>query len=91
MCCVVRPLDDFHAAIGMFHQGSTAFDPIAIIAVQYSIDFAHFGMMDVTTDHTIHAALFGLMRDGFFEFTDEFDGVLDLLLQECRQRPIGQV
>jgi hypothetical protein len=82
MGCVVGPVDDFHPAIGILNQGRAAFDPITVIAVQNAINFPHFCMVDVTADHAIDTALFGLMGNGFFKFADEFDGVFDLLFQK---------
>ena len=47
----------------MFHQSGAAFDPIPVIAICYSIDFAQFGGMDVTADYAIHITATGVSNN----------------------------
>jgi hypothetical protein len=76
----VRPMDDFHPAVGLFNQRRAAFDPIPVIAVQNAVDLANFGMVDMTADDAVRLPLLGLVGNGLFEATDEFNRVLHLVL-----------
>jgi hypothetical protein len=40
-------MDDLQAAIGVFNQSSSALYPVAIVAIQNSIDVANFRMVYV--------------------------------------------
>src|SRR5690606_40822836 len=53
-------------------------------------DHADFGMMNMAANHAIHAASGGLAGHRDLEARDIFDRVLDLVLEEGRERPVRQ-
>ena len=51
----------------MLNQGCTMFDPVAVIIIGDAIDLAHFGIVDVATNHAIDLAHARFVRDHFLE------------------------
>ena len=84
------PAQNLHMAAGIFDKGAAAFNPVSVVQVEDIADPADFGMMDVTADHAIDAAPGGLVGDDLLEAGNVLGGVLDLVLQPGRQRPVGQ-
>ena len=74
----------------MFDQGGQAFHPVAIIAVQNPIHFAHFRFVDMTADHAIVVAAPGFVDDQLLVGGDEGDCILHLVLEVLRQRPVAK-
>lgn len=77
----LRPVDQAQTAIHVFHQGGTALHPVAVVAVQNSVDVAHFRAMDMSADHGVHAALARRLGHGVFEAADVLNRSLRLVLQ----------
>ena len=74
----------------VFRQSCTAFNPVAIIAVEDAIYVTHLCVMNVTANDTVDAAFAGCSRDCGFETGDVLDRILHFLFQIGRQRPVGQ-
>jgi hypothetical protein len=51
-----RPVNDLEASVGVLDQRGEAFHPVAVVAVQHTVDHAHFGVVDVAAHHALHAA-----------------------------------
>ncbi len=49
---------DFRASLisGYVGQGRTAFDPVSVVAVPYTDNFRHLGVMDMPANNTVHIA-----------------------------------
>jgi hypothetical protein len=71
-------------------QRRAALHPVAVVAVEDSVDLAHLGVVDVSRDHAVQPAALGLVGEGLLELTDEVDRVLDPVLQVRGERPVGQ-
>lgn len=67
-----------------------ALDPIAVVAVEDTVDHAHLGMMKLAAYDAVDAAAPRFARHGPLVVRDEVHGVLDPVLEECRERPVGQ-
>ena len=76
--------------VEILDQRGAAFDPVAVVAVEDAVDVADLGLVDVAADHAVDAAPARLAGHRVLEVADELDGVLDLVLQVGRQRPVGQ-
>ena len=87
---LLGPAHDAQAALEILDQRRAAFDPVAVVAVEDAVDVADLGVVDVAADHAIDAAPARLVGHGVLVVGDELHGVLDLVLQERRQRPVGQ-
>lgn len=83
-------MQDFKPAVEVLDQGGAAFDPVAVVAVEDAVDGAHFGGVDMAADDSVDFALSGLGDHRVLEMADVFDGVLDLVFQVGRQRPIAE-
>ena len=59
-------------SILVFCQGSTVFDPIAVIGIQDAIDVAHFGFVNVPAYYAIEATLFGMAGGSRLESANIF-------------------
>jgi hypothetical protein len=71
-------------------QRGEAFHPVAVVAVQHTVDHAHFGVVDVPAHHPLHAARPCFARDGLFEVAHVADCALDLQLEVLAQAPVRQ-
>jgi len=85
------PLPSARCAGGLeiLDQRRAALDPVAVVAIEDAVDGADLGVMDVSAHHTIDAATACFARDGLLVVVDELDGVLDLVFEIGRQRPVG--
>jgi hypothetical protein len=87
---LLGPAYDPQPAVEVFHQCRAAFDPIAVVAIENAVDGADLCMMDVAAHDAVDAAPAGLCRDGHLVVGDELHGVLNLVLEIGRERPVGQ-
>ena len=74
----------------MLDQGRAAFDPIAVVGVGDAVHVAQFGGVDVPADDAVEPAPARLCHDRLFVTRYVLDRVLDLVLEEGRQRPVRQ-
>ena len=74
----------------MFDQRGATFDPVAVVVIIDPVDRAHFGAVDMAAHYPVDPARARRMGDHLFIVADELDGVLDLVLGDHRQRPIGE-
>ena len=74
------PVDQLQTPIHVLHQGRSAFDPVAIVALQDAIDGAHFSLVDVTTHHALVATPGGFVGHGLFKVRHITQGLFDLVL-----------
>src|SRR5262249_31697118 len=79
---------DLEASVGVLDESGAALDPVAVIAIGDTGDFADFRMVYVAADHAVDAALGGRFGDGLLEARDVLDRVLDPQLEISRERPI---
>jgi len=86
----LAPSDDTKFPVERLDQCCQAFDPVAAVAIQETVDVADFGVMDVAAQHAVVAVAARLARQYLLEAADEADGVLHLVLQVGRQRPIAE-
>ena len=84
------PVYDAQAAVEILDQGGAALDPIAVVAIEHAVDGADLGVMDVAAHHAVDAAAARFARHRMLVVVDELYGVLDLVLEVGRQRPVGQ-
>jgi hypothetical protein len=84
------PFDHSQTAVQLFDQRAARLDPVTIVQIENTIDLAHGGMVDVAAEHSIKAVFKSVLRDCFFKVGDELDRLFYLLLDEARERPIGQ-
>jgi hypothetical protein len=68
---------------------STAFDPVAGIAVQDVVDVTQLGLVDVAAQDRIHFATSRLVCHQVFKIGDEADRILDLVFEKGGQRSVG--
>ena len=87
---LLGPVDDAQAAVEILDQRGAALDPVAVVAVEDAVDGADLGVMDVAAHHAVDAAAARFARHRVLVVVDELHGVLDLVLQVGRQRPVGQ-
>ena len=74
----------------MLHQGGSAFDPVAIVAIQDAIHIAYLGMVNVPTHGPVITTPSRFIGHGHFKIADEVDGFFDFELEVSRQRPVLQ-
>ena len=74
----------------MLDQGRAAFHPIAVVAIQHTVDVADFRMMDMAAHHAVEATTASFMRHRHLEVRNEIDRFLDLVFEVSRQRPVLQ-
>src|SRR5260221_5755388 len=84
------PVDHPEFAAVELHQRGEALHPIAVVAVEDSADVADLGLVDVAAHHAVEAAAARLLRERRLEVADVADRVLHALLEELRERPVGQ-
>ena len=53
----LRPIDQAQMAVEILDQRGAAFDPVAVIAVENTVDLADLGAMDVSAHHGVDVAL----------------------------------
>ena len=75
-----QPVQDFQTAIPMLDQGGTAFYPIAVIAVDDPGNFTLFGVVDVSTDHSVNLLFAGFIGHGLFVIIYVLNSVLNFVL-----------
>jgi len=65
----------------MFHQRGEALHPVAVIAVQNAVHFAHFRLVDMAADHAVVIAAPGFVDDDLLIGGNEGNRVLHLVLE----------
>lgn len=65
----------------MLHQRGEALHPVAVIAIQNAVHFAHFRLVDMAADHAVVIAPPGFIDDHLFIGGNEGNGVLHLMLE----------
>ena len=76
-----RPVQDFKASVIVLDQGSPAFDPITVIAIQHSVDDPHFGAMNVAAQDAVMPAALGLVGHGHFKVGHIVERLFHLLFE----------
>ena len=69
----------------MLHQRRAAFDPISVVEIMNTVDYAVIWGVDVTADHAIAFLLAGFTHNGGFKARDEFDRLFHLVFEIGRQ------
>src|SRR5579883_1312869 len=87
---LVGPAQDAQAAVEILDQRGAALDPVAVVAVEDAVDGADLGMVDMAAHHAVDAAAARFARHRALIVADELHGVLDLVFEVSRQRPVGQ-
>ncbi|ABA51161.1 hypothetical protein BURPS1710b_1413 [Burkholderia pseudomallei 1710b] len=82
------PVDDLQLALHRLDERGQALDPVAVVAVQHAVDVADLGLVDVAADDAVAAAAARFVGHHCFERRNEVHGVLHLVLQVLRQRPV---
>src|SRR5215469_471307 len=82
------PVDQLKGSVEMLDERSAAFDPITVIAIKHAAYFADLGMMDMAAHNTIDVTADRLVRHGLGKGRHVLHGILDAVLEMCRQRPI---
>lgn len=77
-------MHDAQFVVARLDERGQTFHPVAVVAVEQSVDLADLGAVDVPADHTVVAAPARLARQHLLEAEDETDRVLDLVLQVLR-------
>ena len=85
---VLRPIPDREPSVPVFDEGGTTLHPVAVVAVEHPIDMPDLSAMDMTADHAIDAATTYFVGDRLLETRDVVHGVLDLVLEITRERPV---
>ena len=71
-----------------FHQRCKTFDPITVVAIQNAVDGADLRLVNVAAHHSVDAAAASFVRQRNLEIGDIAHRILDLVLEELRQRPV---
>ena len=74
----------------VFDQGSHAFHPITIVAIQNAIYVTHLGTVDMAAHNPLVTTLLRLARHGTLKISHVIQGTFDFMLEKRRQRPVGQ-
>lgn len=86
----VGPGENFHASVVVLNKGGATFDPVAIVAVENSVDFFDSGMVDVAADHAVRAASFGKGNHAGLVICHKLQDVFDLVFEVGRERPVRE-
>src|SRR5688572_17844861 len=84
------PVDDPELARMRFDQRGEAFDPVAVVAVEDPADVADLRLVDVAAHDAVEPAPARLARERHLELPDVAHRVLHAVLEELRERPVGQ-
>jgi len=82
------PVDDLQLTFEGLDERRQAFHPIAVVAVQDTVDIANLSLVDVAADDPIAAAAARFVGHHVLELRDEVHRVLDLMLEVLRERPV---
>src|SRR5262249_52604787 len=82
------PVDQLQGPVEMLDERSAALDPITVIAIKHAAYFADLGMMDMPAHNTVDLTTDRLVRHGLGKGRHVLHGILDAVLEMCRQRPI---
>src|SRR5665213_1614263 len=88
--CGRGPVENLQISGGIFREGGAAFNPVAVVEVETSIDPPDRRVMNMTAHDTAEPACSRFLNHGILETADIFDRILHLLLQVRGQRPVGQ-
>jgi hypothetical protein len=72
----------------MFNKSRHAFDEIPIVHIHYAINFFYLCVVDVPADNAIEPSLLAVSRKVLLEVKHEAHGLLHLMFQVSRQRPV---
>ena len=79
------PVQQFQRTVKVFHQRGTTFNPVAIIAIQNTIDLAHLGAVDVPAYDPLVTTPLGFVGNSDFKISHVIECALYLLLEVSRQ------
>ena len=83
-------MQKFQRSIKMLDQRCPAFYPVAVIAIQNTVNVAHLGTVNVPAHHALVATASRFIRDRYFEISNIVQGSLYLLFEVLRQSPVRQ-
>src|SRR5690606_10502276 len=72
------------------HQGGAVFNPVAVVAVQHTVDGADFRLVNVAADDPVQTQAQGFPSSGGFKGADGGAGIFNPILDPVCQRPVGQ-
>ena len=73
----------------VFDQRRATLDPVACVAIQRTLDIAHFGPVNMTTNDTLMTPASCFVCHRHFELGDVVKDLLDLVFQIGGERPVG--
>ena len=78
-------MQNFQTPVIVLDQRSPTFYPIAIVAIQNTIDHPHFGAMYVAAQNAVMPTLFSLVGYGLLKVGHVIQRSFDFLLEVGRQ------
>ena len=86
----LSPVQQLQRAVKVIQQRGTAFNPVAVVAVQHAVDVAHPGAVDVSAHHALVATASRVVCHCYVKVGHKAQSTSDFLLQVRLQRPIRQ-
>ena len=74
----------------MLDQGGAAFNPVPTMAINDVVDGRDFCPVNMPTDNAVNAEAAGFECHPRLEVADVLYGLLDLVLEESGERPVGK-
>src|SRR5947207_12337160 len=84
------PVENLQCSAGIFGKGGAAFNPVAVVEVDDSLDPLDGCVMNMTAHDAVEAARARLPCHSILEAADVLDRIFHLLLQVRGKRPVGQ-